>query len=176
VEELDPTELSPGKFAGKVRQGVETDGARIVVIDSLSGYLNALPEENELMFQMHRLCSHLSRRDIGIFLILAQAGVFGASAQSPLTLDLSYLADTVILFRAFEAEGAVRKAVSVVKKRYGAHENTIRELLLESGHIRVGPVLRQVEGVLTGMPHFTGKTRAAGARAPKKTEEDAPEQ
>jgi circadian clock protein KaiC len=169
IEELDPAELSPGEFADRVRRGVEADGARMVVIDSLSGYLNAMPEENALVLQMHELGSDLNRRGVSTFLLLAQAGVFGGSARS--TVDLSYLADTVVLFRSFEARGAVRKAISVVKKRYGAHETTIREFLLEPGHIRVGPVLHEFEGVLTGTPHFTGQT-GTGALLLERTEPD----
>ncbi len=163
MEELNPMELSPGEFADKVRRGVETDGARIVLIDSLSGYLSALPDEHALMLQMHDLCSYLNRREIVTLLTVAQPGVLGASTGAPLNVDLSFLADTLVLFRSFEAEGVVRKAVLIVKKRYGAHENTIRELIFEADRIRIGTVLRDFQGLLTGTPHLAAK---AGRRHP----------
>lgn len=175
MSDLDPTELSPGEFTDTVRAAVEADDARIVVVDSLSSYLNILPDENALMLQMHGLCSYLNRRGIAIFLTLALAGVFGASARSALTVDLSFLADAIVLFRTFESAGAVHKAVSVVKKRYGAHESTIRELILEAGRIGVGPALHDLQGVLTGTPHFAGRA-AAGALSAEDTQENEPEQ
>jgi circadian clock protein KaiC len=131
---------------------VERDGARVVVIDSLNGYLNAMPEERFLTIQMHELLTYLNQRGVVTLLIMAQHGFLGASMVSP--VDVSYLADTVLMLRYFEAEGAVRRALSVIKKRAGAHEDTIRELAITSEGIRVGLPLTRFRGVLTGVPSY----------------------
>src|SRR6185312_2031715 len=120
----DPAELSPGEFASIVRRSVEADGARIIVIDSLNGYLNAMPDERFLILQMHELLSYLGQLGVLTILVLAQHGLIGPM-QTP--VDLSYLSDAVLMLRYFEVGGTVRRALSVVKKRSGDHEHTIRE-------------------------------------------------
>ena len=122
-------ENSPGEFSGKVRDAVETGAARVVVIDSLSGYLNAMPDEQFMILQMHELLTYLNQQGVVTILVLAQSGMVGHVA-SP--LDLTYLSDTVLLLRFFEAGGQIRRAASVIKKRTGSHENTIREFCIDS--------------------------------------------
>jgi circadian clock protein KaiC len=151
LQQVDPAELAPGEFAHRVIQAVE-DGARIIVIDSLNGYLNAMPEERFLTIQMHELLTYLNHRGVVTLLVMAQHGFMGASMVSP--VDVSYLADTVLMLRYFEAEGAVRRAVSVIKKRAGAHEDTIRELAITADGLRVGQPLTRFRGVLTGVPSY----------------------
>lgn len=152
LQQVDPGELAPGEFADKVLRAVERDGARLVVIDSLNGYLHAMPEERFLTIQMHELLTFLNQRGVVTLLVLAQHGFLGAMAAP---VDVSYLADTVLMLRYFEAEGAIRRAVSVIKKRSGAHENTIRELKITSEGIRVGEPLTKFRGVLTGVPLYS---------------------
>jgi circadian clock protein KaiC len=163
VQQIDPAELSPGAFAGLVRQAVELDGARAVVIDSLNGYLQAMPDEQFLTVQLHELLTYLRHRGVVTMLIGTQHGLLG-SVTTP--VDVSYLADTVVLLRFFEAAGRVRKAVSVVKKRTGRHEDTIRELSIGTDGIRVGEPLSRFHGILTGVPVFDGNAESRGmARA-----------
>lgn len=157
VQPVDPAELSPGEFIQAIANAVERDDARIVVIDSLSGYFNAMPEEHFVMIQLHELLSYLGQLGVVTILINAQQGLIG---QMSTTLDVSYLADTVILFRYFETQGEVQQAISVLKRRTGAHERTIRELRITSDGLRIGEPLRQFRGVLTGVPQDTN----AGAR------------
>lgn len=156
VQPVDPAELSPGEFAHAVRQSVERQdgrpGARVVVIDSLNGYLQAMLEERFLTAQLHELLTYLGHRGVVTFLVLAQHGMVGTMQAD---VDTTYLADTVILLRYFEAAGEVRQALSVVKKRIGRHERTIRELRLEGGVV-VGEPLRDFHGVLTGVPAYGG--------------------
>jgi circadian clock protein KaiC len=158
IQSVNPGDVSPGRFAYLVRQAVQPreDGPRvsIVVIDSLNGYLSAMPEERFLHIQMHELLYYLGSCGISTFLIVAQHGMLGAAMKTP--VDASYLADTVILFRYFEAAGEIRQAISIVKKRDGSHERTIRELYLGNGEIRVGEPLRNFHGVLAGTPTFMG--------------------
>lgn len=164
IRQVDPAELSPGEFVHHVRQAVEVDGAKLVVIDSLNGFLNAMPEERFLIIQLHELLSYLSQRGVITILVVAQHGVLGSNVQTP--VDASYLADTVILLRFFEADGEVRQAISVVKKRSGAHERTIRELRMENAGISVGEPLRGFSGILSGQPVPRGivdKPSAAGS-------------
>jgi circadian clock protein KaiC len=161
MEQIDPAELSPGQFIQHVRDSVEQQDAKVVVIDSLNGYINAMPGENHLAIQMHELLAFLNQRGVASFLVLAQAGLMG-NMTSP--VDLSYLADNVMLFRYFEAEGRVRKAVSVMKKRSGQHEDTIRELLLRPGRITVGEALSGFRGVLTGVPVYVGSEQMLGGK------------
>jgi circadian clock protein KaiC len=156
VQQIDPAELSPGEFAHRVRRVVEHDGARVVVIDSLNGYLQAMPDERFLTAQMHELLTYLNQQGVVTLLVLAQHGFMGAQMGTP--VDVSYLADTVILLRYFEAEGSVRRAISVIKKRTGFHEDTIRELRLSSKGIEVGKPLKEFHGVLTGVPTYSGKS------------------
>jgi circadian clock protein KaiC len=150
---VDPAELSPGEFADRIRFAVEHDGVSVVVIDSLNGYLNAMPEERFLQAQLHELFMYLRHRGVLTISIMAQHGLVG-SMQAP--IDLSYLADNVVLLRFFEAEGHVRQAISVMKKRSGHHERTIRELRLRPGRIDVGEPLDEFQGVLTGVPTYLG--------------------
>ncbi|MBA1158946.1 ATPase domain-containing protein [Microvirga mediterraneensis] len=152
IEQVDPADLSPGEFAGRIRDAVET-GVRIVVIDSLSGYLNAMPEEQFMLLQMHELLTYLNQQGVTTILVLAQSGMVGQIA-SP--LDLTYLSDTVVLLRFFEAGGRIRRSIATIKKRTGAHENTIRELSIDGHGLRVGEPLEQFRGVLTGVPAFEG--------------------
>jgi circadian clock protein KaiC len=153
AQQVDPAELSPGEFAVRVRKGVE-NGAKLVVIDSLNGYLNAMPGEKYLNNQLHELTTCLNQQGVITILILAQYGLVGA-AESP--VDLSYLADAVLSLRYFESAGEVKQALAVVKKRSGSHEKTIREFKLESGKgIRIGEPLKEFRGVLSGVPVFTG--------------------
>lgn len=153
AQQVDPAELSPGEFAVRVRQGVEA-GAKLVVIDSLNGYLNAMPGEKYLNNQLHELSSYLNQQGVVTILVLAQHGLL-VEAESP--VDLSYLTDTVAHLRYFEVAGEVKQALAIVKKRSGRHEKTIREFKLESGQgIRVGEPLKEFHGVLTGAPVFEG--------------------
>jgi circadian clock protein KaiC len=155
VQQVDPAELSPGEFAHNVRAAVEQGGAGLIVIDSLNGYLQAMPDERFLTAQMHELLTYLNQRGVVTIVVMAQHGFMGETMSSP--ADVSYLADTVILLRYFEAAGAIRRAVSVIKKRTGAHEDTIRELRMSSGGITVGKPLSEFHGVLTGVPSYSGK-------------------
>lgn len=154
VQQVDPAELSPGELAHAIRRAVQDQGATIVVIDSLNGYLNAMPEERFLIIQLHELLTFLGHAGVATILVGAHQGLIGSQMIAP--VDASYLADAVILMRYFEARGEVHQAISVVKKRGGAHERSIRELRLESGGIRVGQPLRDFRGVLTGVPVFVG--------------------
>lgn len=156
LQQLDPAQLSPGEFDNRVRQAVELHRARVVVIDSLNGYLNAMAEEHSVLIQLHELLSYLNQRGVLTLLTLAQHGLVGEVAQSP--IDVSYLADTVILLRYFEAGGQLRQAMSVVKKRSGNHERSIRELRLGPG-VRVGPPLVDFQGVLSGAPLYLGSVK-----------------
>ena len=152
LQQIDPAELSPGEFSHFVRQAVERDGARVVVIDSLNGYLQAMPDERFLTVQMHELLTYLNQQGVVTILVVAQHGFMGSQMGTP--VDVSYLADTVLMLRFFEARGEVRRAISVVKKRTGYHENTIREMRMSSGGIAVGEPLKDFQGVLTGVPNY----------------------
>jgi circadian clock protein KaiC len=152
AQQVDPAELSPGEFAHSIRRAVEEQHATIVVIDSLNGYLNAMPEERFLVIQLHELLTFLGQKGVATLLIGAHQGLVGGQMISP--VDASYLADAVILLRYYELRGEVRQAISVVKKRGGAHERTIREFRMEKGQISVGQPLRDFRGVLTGVPIF----------------------
>jgi circadian clock protein KaiC len=155
LRQIDPAEMGPGEFTAVVRSSVDT-GARMVVIDSLNGYLNAMPEERQLALQLHELLSYLGHIGVTTIMVMAQHGLTG-QLVSP--VDVSYIADTVILLRFFESEGQVRKAISVVKKRSGPHEETIREYRLGAPYgIRIGQPLSKFRGVLTGAPVFEGGT------------------
>ena len=151
LQQVDPAELSPGELAHNIRREVEEKNAAIVVIDSLNGYLNAMPEERFLVTQLHELLMYLGQRGVATLLIAAHQGVIGTQMNTP--IDASYLADAVILLRYYELRGEVRQAISVVKKRGSRHERTIREFSLD-GRIAVGPALRKFRGILTGVPVF----------------------
>jgi circadian clock protein KaiC len=149
VRQIDPAELSPGEFVGAVRHNVEGDGVRLVVIDSLNGYLNAMPEERYLGAHLHELFMYLRQQGVLAIVVLSQQGILGAM-QAP--VDVSYVADVVVLTRYFETAGTVRKAISVVKKRAGGHEETIRELRVTDRGIQLGEPLIGYRGILTGVP------------------------
>jgi circadian clock protein KaiC len=153
IQQIDPAEMSPGEFVHLVRRAVEEEHARIVIIDSLNGYLNAMPDGRFLILQMHELLSYLSQLGVLTILVLAQHGLVGP-LDTP--LDISYLSDAVLMLRYFEVDGAVRRAISVVKKRSGAHEHTIREIKLTSTGLAIGPPLTSFTGILSGTPHYTG--------------------
>ena len=153
IEAVNAAELSPGHFAHRVRERVEPKQRGVVVIHSLNSYLNAMPAEQLLVMQMHELLAYLNRKGILSILVMAQQGLIG-QMHSP--IDLSYLTDTVVLLRYFEFQGAVKKAISVIKKRSGAHEETIREFRLSPNGVLVGPPLNEFQGVLTGVPTYTG--------------------
>jgi circadian clock protein KaiC len=154
LNQIDPGDLSPGEFSYRVRLAVERGGARVVLIDSLNGYLNAIPQVEAPLVRMHELLSYLNERGVATLVIVAQHGIVGANMATP--LDVSYLADTVVLLRFFETAGTVRRAVSVMKKRTGPHESTIREFQIGPERIRVGAALSEFQGVLTGVPHYIG--------------------
>ncbi|MDD2877329.1 MAG: ATPase domain-containing protein [Acidiphilium sp.] len=155
IRQIDPAEMSPGEFAQKVRSSVETDGAQIVIIDSLNGYLNAMPDGRFLVLQMHELLSYLSQLGVLTIMVLAQHGLVGIT-ETP--LDISYLSDSVVMLRYFEFNSRIRRALSVVKKRSGDHEHTIREFRLTSAGLVIGAPLSNFTGILTGTPIYTGST------------------
>lgn len=150
VRQIDAAEVLPSQFANMVRDAVEKDGATVVVIDSINGYLNAMPEARALNIQLHELLAYLNNHGVATFLVAAQSGMLGGGMRNP--VDASYLADSVMLFRMYEHAGAVCKAVSVVKKRSGPHEDTIRQLWFDARGVHLGPPLTHLRGVLTGIP------------------------
>ena len=152
IRPVDPAELSPGEFASAIQSAVVEHHATVLVIDSLNGFLNAMPGERFLIIQLHELLSYLGQRGVATILIGAHQGLIGASMVTP--VDASYLADAVVLMRYFELRGEVRQAISIMKKRGSAHERSIREFQLGSGGITVGPPLRNFRGILTGVPIF----------------------
>lgn len=163
VHQIDPAELSPGEFAWRVRQDVEENDCRMLVLDSLIGYLAAMPQEQPLILQLHELLSYLSESGVVTFLVNPQHGLVGSMTSN---LDISYIADTVVLVRFFEAQGRLRKAISILKHGGGAHEDAIRELRIDRQGIRVGQPLVDFRGVLTGTPEYFG------ARQPLMEERD----
>lgn len=159
--QIDPAELSPGELAATVLKAVEQDNIRLVYLDSLNGYLHAMGEERSLNLQLHELLTYLNQQGVVTILVLSPQGFLG-NMQSP--VDLTYLADTVLALRFFEADGAVHKAISVIKKRTGHHECTIRELKIDGQGIHVGPPLTELRGVLTGVPITADTVKAKKAR------------
>jgi circadian clock protein KaiC len=159
VEQVDPAELSPGEFVARVRSAVTQKNTRLVIIDSLNGFMNAMPGEEFLILQLHEMLSFLSQQGVATIMTMAQHGMLGSNMNSP--ADVSYIADSVLLFRFYEAEGAIHKALSVVKKRSGSHESSIRELSFSSQGIKVGEPLSAFHGVLTGVPSPLFKGRSA---------------
>lgn len=150
IQQVDPAELSPGEFIAEIRNLVDRENLRLLIIDSMNGLLNAMPDEQYLAMQLHELFAYVGQQGIATIITLAQTGVIGTGMHSP--VDVSYLADTILLFRYFERAGQIRQAISVVKKRSGSHERTIRELFMERGEVRLGKPLAEFEGVLTGVP------------------------
>lgn len=160
IAQIEPGDMSPGEFSHRVVTAVKTNGARVVLIDSLNGYLNAIPQVEAPLVRMHELLSYLNESGVATIIVVAQHGVVGARMTTP--LDVSYLADSVVLLRFFEARGMVRRALSVMKKRTGGHEATIRELRIGPDRLHVGDALSDFQGVLTGVPHYIGAAEALG--------------
>jgi circadian clock protein KaiC len=156
IRQVDPAELSPGELADDVRRHVE-NGVRLIVIDSLNGYLNAMAEEKHLILHLHELLAYLGQQGVTTLMVMAQYGILGQGVSSP--VDLSYLADTVVLLRYFEAFGQVRQAISMVKKRTGPHEHSVRELRISNHGLRVGRELREFHGVLSGQLSYLGEAQ-----------------
>lgn len=154
IRQVDPAELAPDEFTHMVREDIEQRGSKLVVIDSINGFFTAMPEERYMTLQIHELLAYLSEKGVATIMTMAQSGVVG-SMTSP--IDISYLSDTVLLLRYFEDAGRVRKAISVLKKRSGAHEDTIRELSLDHHGVHIGDALSNMRGVLTGVPTLEPK-------------------
>jgi circadian clock protein KaiC len=163
MRQIDPAEIPPGQFACDVYEEVERRGARMVVIDSLNGYLHAMPDEAFLVLQLHELLTYLSHRGVVTIMVVAQGGMVGPNMTSP--ADVSYLADTVLLLRHFEVAGSLRKALSVLKKRTGHHESEIRELCLSAQGVKLGEPLRHLRGVITGVPALLAEGEFSATRA-----------
>jgi circadian clock protein KaiC len=160
AQQVDPAEMTPGAFAHEVRRAVE-GGAKVVVIDSLNGYLNAMPEERFLTTHLHEMFAYLNQKGVVTILVVAQHGMINAGGTIG-DVDVSYLADTVLIFRYFEARGEIQQAVSVFKKRTGAHERTLRQLKISSKGVSVGDPLREFRGVMTGVPQYETNTGMLG--------------
>ena len=154
LEQLNTGDRTAGEFAHRLRHTLATHGTKVVVIDTLTGYVNAMPQEQVLITQMHELLTYLSHQGVLSLLVVAQHGVVGSGVMAP--VDVSYMADLVVLLRYFESAGELRKAISVVKKRHGMHERTIREMAFSSSGIRIGDPLKDFQGVLTGTPAYAG--------------------
>jgi circadian clock protein KaiC len=160
VSQIDPAELSPGEFASWVRAAVERDGVRFIVIDSLNAFLQAMPGEKYLLLQMHEMLSYLNQQGVITILILGQHGIIGDVRAD---VDLSYLSDAILMFRYFEAQGEMLKAVSVAKSRTTAHETTIREFRLGRNGVIIGEPLKDFEGVMSGLANYRGATPLLGS-------------
>jgi circadian clock protein KaiC len=161
VQQVDPAELSPGEFVSVIRRAVDGQDpggrpAKVVMIDSLNGYMHSMPEGNHLSAQLHELFTYLNQRGVNTLVTVTQSGMVGAGMRSP--IDTTYLADNVVLFRYFEARGQIRRAISVVKKRSGPHELTIREMRMSAKGIEIGEPLTEFQGVLSGTPTYVGAT------------------
>ncbi|MGE3333411.1 MAG: ATPase domain-containing protein [Rhodospirillaceae bacterium] len=155
--QVDPAEMSPGEFAARIREDVRDRGCKLVVVDSLDGYIAAMPQEHHLFLQMHELLSYLNQNGVLTFLINIQTGLLGN--MSSVAVNISYIADTVMMIRFFEAGGRMRKAISVIKNRAGPHEDAIRELRIDAHGVRVGEPLMEFRGVMTGTPEYIGNNR-----------------
>ena len=158
VAQIDPAEVAPGELANQIVDAVDREQVRVIVLDSLNGYVNAMPHDDYLHLHLHELLGYLNQQGILTVMVLAQHGLIGPMGTP---VDVSYLADTVVLMRFFEATGAVNKAVSVIKKRSGPHETTIRELTMASTGVEIGEPLVHFQGVLTGVPSYLGGRREA---------------
>jgi len=161
ITQVEPAEISPGELAYRIRSAVEREKVRMVVLDSLNGYITAMPHEEFLHLHLHELLTYLNQQGVMTMMVLAQHGLIGAMGTP---IDVSYLADSVIITRFFEALGNIRKAISIIKKRSGPHEAAVRELNLTSGGVVVGPPLTDFQGVLTGVPSYLGGERG-GSRS-----------
>jgi circadian clock protein KaiC len=161
LSQIDPAQIPPGELADRIVRAVEQDKTQVVVLDSLNGYVNAMPSDDYLYLHLHEVLTYLNQQGVLTLMILAQHGLVGPMGAP---VDVSYLADTVILTRFFEARGSVRKAISVIKKRSGPHENTLRELTMSAKGIHLGKPLMEFEGVLTGVARqVSGSPPAAGS-------------
>lgn len=160
IFQIDPAELTPGEFASWIRRAVETDGVRFIAIDSLNAFLQAMPGEKYLLLQMHEMLSYLNQQGVITMLVLGQHGIVGDVRSE---IDLSYLSDTIVLFRYFEARGNVLKAISVAKSRTTQHQGSIREFRLTATGVEIGQPLKDFEGVLTGLPNYRGETALMSA-------------
>lgn len=165
LQQIDPAEISPGELAYTIKQAVQRDGIRMVVIDSLNGFTYAMADQRHLALHLHELLAFLNQQGVATLMILTQQGMVGAM-QTP--LDLTYLADTVVMLRYFEARGSVRQAISAMKKRSGGHERTIREFAITPDGVLVGAPLENFQGILTGTPMLIGEQRATNSPAPPK--------
>ncbi|KJV34828.1 ATPase domain-containing protein [Luteibacter yeojuensis] len=154
LTQVDPADISPGEFAWTVRKAVEERGCRLLVIDSLNGYIASMPQEKQILLQLHEVLSYLNQKGVTTFLVNPQHGLVGSMSIG--NIDVSYIADAIVLFRFFEARGRIRKAISVIKNRGGGHEDAIRELRIDTQGIRLGEPLERFRGVLTGTPEFEG--------------------
>ena len=153
LDQIDPAEIAPGELAHRIRRSVEGEKTRVVVLDSLNGYVNAMAQDEFMHMHLHELVTYLNQQGVMTLMVLAQTGLIGPMGTP---VDVSYLADSVLVFRYFEALGEVRKAISVIKKRSGAHENTVRELKMTAKGIELGQPLTEFQGVLTGVPRVVG--------------------
>ena len=162
LTQIDPAQIPPGELADSIVRSVERDKTRMIILDSLNGYVNAMPSEDFLYLHLHELLTYLNQQGVLTIMILAQHGLVGPMGAP---VDVSYLADTVILTRFFEARGAVKKAISVIKKRSGPHETTLRELTMTKRGVELGKPLVDFEGVLTGVPRMVGGSEATSRAA-----------
>jgi circadian clock protein KaiC len=161
LAQVDPAELSPGELSFRIRNSVENEGAKFVYIDSLNGYLHSMAEERHLNLQLHELLTYLNQLGVVTMLVVTPHGLLGAMQSS---IDVTYLADTVLTLRFYEEGGAVHKAISVIKKRTGPHEDTIRELKVTSSGISVGAPLNHLRGVLSGVPVAVRPAKKPGSK------------
>lgn len=158
IMQMDPADISPGEFSWNIQKAVEERGCSVLMIDSLNGYVAAMPQEKQLMLQLHEMLSYLNQKGVVTFLVNPQHGLVGTMSTG--NLNVSYIADAVILFRFFEAQGRIRKAISVIKNRGGAHEDTIRELKIDGRGLALSGPLKEFRGILTGTPEFVGDSAA----------------
>ena len=157
IEQIDPAEISPGELVHRILRAVADENVGMVAIDSINGYLNAMPAERYLTLQLHELLAYLNQQGVITIMVVAQQGLVGTTQT---TVDLTYLADTVVLSRYFESRGELKQALSVIKKRSGNHERTIREMRVDKQGIWIGEPLEDFQGVLTGVPAFVGEKPA----------------
>jgi circadian clock protein KaiC len=156
LEQMDPAQVSPGELSFRIRSSVEQEGTRVVILDSLNGYVTAMPHEEFLHLHLHELLTYLNQKGVMTLMVLAQHGLVGPTGAP---IDVSYLADSVVITRFFEAHGTIRKAISIIKKRSGPHEASVRDLAMTGTGIEIGPPLTEFQGVLTGVPTYLGGGR-----------------
>jgi circadian clock protein KaiC len=161
LEQIDPAQVSPGELAFRICTSVEGEGTRVVILDSLNGYVTAMPDEEFLHLHLHELLTYLNQQGVMTVMILAQHGLVSPMGAP---IDVSYLADSVLITRFFEAHGTIRKAISIIKKRSGAHETTVRDLAMTTSGIEIGAPLTEFQGVLTGIPSYLGGSRGGALK------------